>query len=178
MQPDKSAESNSRPRTRPVLLMRHALTDWNERGLVIGQTDIPLNVRGLRQVEEATDHLKSLGIDALFSSSMQRCHQTANIVASALGLSVIVVDSLAERNWGELEGRHRSERDPNEDPPGGETHEQFRDRVVRAFAAIDGSAQRPLIVTHSGVIKLAMMRDAKRVPKARIPHVIPIEVNI
>jgi broad specificity phosphatase PhoE len=158
--------------------MRHALTDWNERGLVMGQTDIHLSARGLRQVEDALDRLKLFGADALYCSSMHRCRQTADILAGPLGLSVKAVGGLDERSWGVFEGRHRSERDLTDDPPGGETYKQFRDRVFRALSAIDESAQKPLVITHSGVIRVALESEAGSAQDVSIPHLLPVKVNV
>lgn len=157
--------------------MRHAITDWNERGLVMGQTDVPLNNRGFKQIKDALELLEHFEIDALYSSSMRRCLQTAEILADALGLSVIAVDDFKERSWGAFEGRNRSERDPTEDPPGGETYKQFENRVVQAFRAIAGLTQKPLIVTHSGVIRIALQMEGGHARDARIPHVSPIKIR-
>ena len=163
---------------RRALLIRHAATDWTERNLVMGQTDIPLNARGLQQVADALGTLEIGDVDALYSSSMRRCLQTAHIVSERLGLPVIVVDGLQERSWGIYEGKHRSERDPASNPPEGETRDQFEDRVVRALGKIDTSVRRPLIVTHSGVIKAVLKIKGEPVPDTQMPHVSPFEVSL
>lgn len=156
--------------------MRHAPTEWNERGLVMGQVDIPLSARGLRQAEEALGLLKGLEIDMVYSSPMSRCVQTANILASGLKLPMVTVDGLEERNWGVYEGRYRAERDQTENPPGGETCEQFRFRVAHAYDLIAALDQTSLIVTHSGVIREALKMAGAGGAHPRIPHALPIEV--
>lgn len=140
---------------------------WNRDGIIIGQQDIPLNERGRQEALQAACSLGGTGLDAIYSSPLARSRETAQIVGAHLGLDVILVPELAERNWGVFEGRPRNERDRNGDPENGESKLAFMDRINNALQKIEG--QRPLLVTHSGVIRAITRSGA-----GRVPHAVPI----
>jgi probable phosphoglycerate mutase len=137
----------------PFCFLRHGETENNRLALVAGASDVPLNATGLAQAQAAAQRLTSSGIDAIWASPLQRAHDTARCVASVLGLEIVVVPELAERNWGELEGRPRELRVRGMTPPGGESLEVFRARTLAGFARIAPS-RLPLIVAHSGTFRV------------------------
>ena len=150
-----------------IVLLRHGRTLWNRADILIGQRDIPLDVGGR---EEARRAVRSLtGIDAIYSSPLSRCEESASIIGEGLGLSVTLFKGLSERHWGVFEGRPKLERDRSQNPEGGETTDEFRARVAETLPHIVGA--RPLIVTHSGVIRLLCGHQP-----AVIPHAEPIEL--
>lgn len=154
-----------------LVLLRHGQTEWNHSGIVIGKKDIPLDKTGRKQAYYAAELLAASEVDAIYSSPLIRSRETAEIVGRQLDLDVNIVPELSERNWGIFEGRPRSERDVNGDPKGGETLVEFQSRVAAALPFIRGL--RPLVVTHSGVIRLLVSGS----PSA-IPHAIPIRASI
>ncbi|MGK8234602.1 histidine phosphatase family protein [Roseovarius sp. MS2] len=161
-----------------VYLVRHGRTDWNEKGLIMGQTDIPLNARGIKQVHDALGSLRELQCKSLFSSPLMRSRQTADILANALNLDLVVLDGLKERHWGVFEGKLRTERDVTVAPPCGESFEAFGNRVRLTLATIRSSSERPLIVTHSGVIKVALSWWSESEIGRRIEHLTPIHLDL
>lgn len=84
--------------TRRIYFLRHGLAD---RAAFTGGDDRlrPLTDRGIARLESTAIKLASLGVrcDAILSSPLTRCRQTAEIVAPALGLSgqVIIAPELA-----------------------------------------------------------------------------------
>ncbi|WP_340237434.1 histidine phosphatase family protein [Sulfitobacter pontiacus] len=150
-----------------IVLLRHGHTAWNRAGTLIGQTDIPLDAGGRQEAKKAVGLLT--GIDAIYSSPLARCKETAEIIGACLGLQVKLLKGLSERHWGIFEGRSKLERDLYRDPEGGETIAEFRARVAKTLPRIVGA--RPLVVTHSGVIRLLSAQ-----PHVRIPHAEPIEL--
>lgn len=151
-----------------IVLVRHGRTSWNRAEILIGQKDIPLDNGGREEARRAVRTLT--GIDAIYSSPLSRCKETAKIIGSRLGLQVVLLDGLAERHWGVFEGRPKSERDGSQYPEGGETIEGFRARVKEMLPRLVGV--RPLVVTHSGVIRLFCAK-----PNALVPHAEPIEMS-
>jgi probable phosphoglycerate mutase len=135
------------------IFLRHGETENNRLGLVAGASDVPLNATGQAQARAAAQRLTAGGIDAIWSSPLRRARDTADCVAQALGLPVLVVPELAERNWGELEGRPRELRQRGVTPPGGESLEAFRARTLRGLQQIAPS-RLPLIVAHSGTFRV------------------------
>ena len=65
----------------------------------------PLTEAGRAQVRDRIPYLRACAPRAILSSPLLRARQTAEIVASALGLPVEVDDDLREMNVGSLEGR-------------------------------------------------------------------------
>ncbi|WP_072297345.1 histidine phosphatase family protein [Paracoccus sp. SM22M-07] len=156
----------SSPKT--IVLLRHGRTAWNRAGILIGQKNIPLDNGGRREAGRAVRSLT--GIDAIYSSPLSRCKETAEIIGASLGLRVVLLMGLSERHWGVLEGRPKSERDRSQNPEGGETIDAFRSRVAEILPHLAGT--RPLVVTHSGVIRLLCAQ-----PNTLVPHAKPIELS-
>lgn len=88
-----------------LYLVRHGETDWNTKGILMGQADIPLNNAGIQQAEVLRDKIAACGLkfDAVYASPLQRTAQTANIILPP-GSTIIFSDLLKERNAGEFQG--------------------------------------------------------------------------
>lgn len=150
----------------PFYFLRHGETESNRLGLVAGATDVPLNETGRAQAVAASERLRECGITAVYASPMARARDTAQCVADALGLAVITVPELYERHWGMFEGQPRALRVRDAKPEGGESPEEFRDRTLRALAAIP-AAGVPLIVAHSGTFRVVCR--ALHLPETEAP---------
>jgi probable phosphoglycerate mutase len=137
----------------PFYFLRHGETETNRTGLVAGASDVALNATGWRQARAAAELLRQRNIVAIYSSPLQRAHDTAQCVAVALGLPLTVIVELAERNWGVFEGRPRAMRMRDATPPGGEGPEEFAQRTLAGLAKIP-AAPLPLIVAHSGTFRV------------------------
>lgn len=137
----------------PFCFLRHGETDSNRLRITAGATDVTLNETGWRQARDAAAALAGRGIDAVFCSPLRRARDTAELVAAALGLPVAVIDQLAERNWGEFEGRPRHLRTREAKPAGGEGPHEFAQRTLAGLAQIPAS-QLPLVVAHSGTFRV------------------------
>ncbi|WP_437584851.1 histidine phosphatase family protein [Paramicrobacterium sp. CJ85] len=143
-----------------ITFVRHGQTDWNKQRRIQGRTDIPLNDIGRRQARDAGAALAALAPwDLIVSSPLGRARETAEIIGGSLDLaSPLLIDGLAERAHGEMEGMTFDERQaafPGDAVvPGLESREEVIERVLAALRASAqiAEASRVLAVTHGGVI--------------------------
>ncbi len=85
-------------------MVRHGQSAGNAEGRFGGQGPTPLSDLGRTQAEITARHLASEGIDAIYSSDLERAVQTAEPLAELLNLSVNATKAFRERNVGVLEG--------------------------------------------------------------------------
>lgn len=161
-----------------VVAVRHGETDWNAALRIQGHTDIALNERGRRQAGQLAQALADEGLQAVYSSDLQRAHATAHAVASRVGLAVQPEPGLRERHFGRFEGltftqigeqwpddaRRWRQREPDFAPGDGESLNVFQARCVAACAALAERhrGQTILVVAHGGVLD-CLYRAATRV---------------
>lgn len=166
--------------TAAALLLRHGQSEWNASGQWQGAADLPLTALGRQQATIAADELASGAVATEFSeiwaSDLRRAIETAEIIASELGIGEIRFDPrLREADAGPWEGLRRWEIDRDwpgfldEDrrPDGFEPHDTVVTRatescteILRTAATTEPPAGKPgaepatpLIVAHSGVIR-------------------------
>jgi 2,3-bisphosphoglycerate-dependent phosphoglycerate mutase len=151
-----------------IYVARHGQTDWNLEGRLQGGTDIPLNATGRQQAVQLGERLKSIRLDAVYSSGLRRSRETAELIGGAAALTSLL--RLNERRLGKFEGQKLARSTTgggaagaaaSEDPltreydrrlivpddslDGGETLAEFADRV--------GQATKELLARHrSGTI--------------------------
>lgn len=146
-----------------LLLIRHGLPVRRE--LESGAADPELSDAGRLQAQHLAEYLSSEQLDAVYASPMQRAYQTAEPLAAAQGLPVVIVDEVAE--W----DRHSSEYVPLEElkaaddprwqlvirgewPDRELTPEAFRSQVVAKLEELITAhgGGRIAVVCHGGVI--------------------------
>ena len=153
-----------------ILALRHGETTWNQDKRLQGQLDIPLNERGHWQAARAAEALREEAITAVYSSDLERAHQTARAIAARQGLEVRAHPGLRERHFGLFQGKTWTEleveapeaarawrqRLPEFAPDGGETLLQLRARIEAALNEI--AARHPgeqiVVVAHGGVLDI------------------------
>jgi len=168
-----------------ILLIRHGETAWNAVRRLQGHVDVPLNAEGERQAVALGRALRSEGVDALWSSDLQRARQTAEPIGAACGLPVQIEPGLRERCYGGFEGLAHADidarypqayaawkaRELDAPLPGGEREpETLRAFFERAMAAIERLAgcghAKIALVTHGGVLECAYRAAQGRLPDA------------
>jgi len=169
-----------------LLLIRHGQIKANRLGHWHGSTDSPLTWQGRRQAKRTAAHVKArhAPLQAIYSSPLQRCRATAEMIAAATGLEVQVHDGLREYCIGEWEGmpfrvlaeQHRfveiATQDHDFAPPGGETLRQVAERIVPAMHEIHArhaADERVLVVGHGAALAVAFGTLLDRDP-ARWTH--------
>lgn len=151
-----------------LIAVRHGETAWNRVSRIQGHTDIPLNEAGLWQARQVGQAVAAEGIDAIYSSDLQRAADTARAIGRAAGVPVQLDVALRERHFGELEGLTHDEintrwpeqarrwrgRDPDYGPQGGETLKDFHARCVGALTRLAQRhpGQTVVLVAHGGVL--------------------------
>jgi broad specificity phosphatase PhoE len=158
-----------------LVLVRHAETVGNRRQQWTGWSHTPVSELGREQIRRTAARLarESSEYCALYSSPLERAWQTAEPIGKAVGRRPIRVEALKEMHFGDLESI-QSDRFAADHPevyrqwqrrtdesfgwPGGETRRAFRQRVTDALAQLvaDHPEETILIVTHSGVIRMAL----------------------
>jgi 2,3-bisphosphoglycerate-dependent phosphoglycerate mutase len=168
-----------------LLLVRHGQSTWNREHRIQGQLDPPLSDEGRRQAERVGQRLAGRRLAGFYSSDLKRAFQTAQAIQAVTGQNPEPMAGLREIYLGEWEGLHTDElaerfpqawsswsEEPNWDlVPGGEGAALFETRVA---AALDGILERHhhgdvLVVTHGGVIQIALHRVIGRASRGLFP---------
>lgn len=144
---------------KPFYFIRHGETAFNQKGIIMGSIDEPLNDRGFEQARQAALILEKISFDLIVSSPRKRAHQTAQTIADHCNRSIILDMALSERNWGVAEGKPLDPTKPLFDdaftPEGAEPFKEFRARILKALKIQLETHQDKtlLIVSHGGVFK-------------------------
>ncbi len=88
-----------------LILIRHGRTEWNHDGRFQGQADVELDAVGRAQAVAMASRVALLAPGVLLSSPLVRARETADALASATGLEVVVDSRLAEINVGSWAGK-------------------------------------------------------------------------
>ena len=150
-----------------VHLIRNGLTDENLEGRYIGHTDVEISEEGKAQLGQMKDELIFPPVDAVFTSPLKRCTETAKILYP--DNMPIVIDGFIEYNFGEFENKTAEELknspvfprwlagEKGVEPPFGESNEAFEKRIRETFEKVAEGLMKTgttsaAIVTHGGVI--------------------------
>lgn len=150
-----------------LYFVRHGSTDWNENKDAAGnknpkcqgRVDIPLNQTGIQQALTTAETLKGKKFDRVICSPLTRTKQTCNLIYHG-DTPVEIDDRIIERDFGEFEGKTRSEFDFR-NFWNRKVNQKFRQAESitnverRVFSLLDELAKKPnqdvLIVAHGGV---------------------------
>jgi alpha-ribazole phosphatase len=152
-----------------ITLLRHGLTEANERREYLGWTDSPLSERGRVDIQQIKGRFSDYEI--LISSDLQRCVDTAKLLfPKAL---VQTHSAFREMNWGRFEGKTYEQlkedasyqkwlENPMGTPvPEGESYPLFSERVESGWQRLlNEQFENMAIITHGGVIRELLVRYA------------------
>jgi probable phosphoglycerate mutase len=155
-----------------IFLLRHgSLRTVDDKKRFIGQTDLPLSEQGRRQAKFWSRQLAGWPMDGIFCSDLQRCRETAEIIARNRRSRVTPLTELREIYLGQWEAMRfdrvrrlwpdafaqRGRDIAGFRPPGGERFADLRQRVVRAFEGQIGQNDGNLLfVAHAGVNRVLL----------------------
>ena len=148
-------------------LARHGETEWNRLGLLQGQYDSSLTELGKQQARVLACNLQQKGIEQIYTSSLNRAKDTAEICSQHLAKPVLPTEKLAERHFGRLQGMSFEElkQDPKYDtlwsesiafqPEGGESAACSAKRFYQFLLSASNSNNlgNALIVSHGDIIR-------------------------
>ncbi len=157
------------------VFVRHGETDYNKRKVMTGQYDAPLNEEGREQARLEMEKLQN-NFDVIFSSSLSRARETADIINKKLNLPIIITDLITERDFGSLVGKtwdemeklipdaRKVDKEQKYDyrPFGGESAEEVSARLSKFIEETKtGPYKNPLVVCHGGIIRMLYYRENK-----------------
>lgn len=156
-----------------VYVIRHGLTPLNKKRILNAQIDESLAPEGIKQAQDSIP-LVPKSVKYIYSSSLKRAKQTAEIINSKLNLPLSAADELREIHMGSYAGRSWS--DPDLGPElkkkhrsiqfdytkqGGESAEDFKKRVTSFLRKVNSKHKdgEVLIVTHGGILRLVHLLE-------------------
>jgi len=154
-----------------IHLIRTGSTSKSPWKRYIGQSDVKLCDNGRAALEGLREEFTYPPADALYTSPLSRCVETAGILYPDLKPSP--VEDLKDMNLGSFEGKTFDELRGEQSfalwladsfkhtPPGGEETDAFTQRALQAFDGIvremmEKKTQSAAVITHGGVIMALM----------------------
>jgi broad specificity phosphatase PhoE len=83
-----------------IYLIRHGETNENAGSLLMGRTHGVLSEKGITQAMLTGERFKSENIKIIYTSPLNRCLDTANLINKSLSLPVEINNLLIERDFG------------------------------------------------------------------------------
>ena len=167
---------------RRAILVRHAESVFNARGLVNGDPAIPgaLTAAGVEEAKALAVELAATPIDLCMTSEFERVIQTADEALRGRDVPRVVVPDLDDPRIGPFEGgtldayRDWARTASSADSPGGDGESRFEiiERYARAFREVLARPEETvLVVAHSLPIAYVLSVLDGAPPAARVPLV-------
>lgn len=163
-----------------LILIRHGQSQGNVDRCFGGHSDTQLTDLGHEQAKRTAEFMAQLAAESdaapapthIYASDLPRTMQTADPIASSLGLPLLQAPGLRERSVGELDGKpfrvaqqerpelwkHLLSKDPHWCPPGGESVHQAHQRIEACLSEIVSRhpGGKLVLVTHAIIMHLAI----------------------
>lgn len=150
-----------------ISVIRHGLTEANEKGIYIGKTDMPLSPKGAADLAAKMDEFDYPSVHRVYTSPLLRCRETADILFPET--EIVPVDDFRELDFGEFDGRSVDELINRDDykawlhggkdarPPKGESLEEMTARTYTGLHNIiidmmESGLTHCALITHAGII--------------------------
>lgn len=115
-----------------VYLLRHGHVDNGGEKKYLGRTDVPLDALGLEQAQALREYFKTIPLNAVFTSPLKRCVQTAQMIFDEY-LCVEALREIDMGDWDNMPMSHIKSHFPKLYAQRGEDLEYFTPKMVRAF---------------------------------------------
>lgn len=154
-----------------ILLIRHGINDMvGQKRLAGWLPGVHLNEAGRTQAEALAERLRHLPITAIYCSPLDRTVETAEPLARAKGLPVLVREGLGEVRYGDWTGKAIEELAKDElwrvvqfypsgmRFPGGDSMREMQARIVNELELIAADHPREIVavISHADLIKAAL----------------------
>lgn len=158
-----------------LLLVRHAITDMTGKRLYGRSEGISISDTGRRQADDLARRMAEVPLDALYSSPLDRCVETAGPISEACGVKIEPLPGVIEIDYGTWTGRPFTSLrrlklwrefhggTPSAPRfPGGETLLEAQRRAVEAVEEVVERHPKATvaIVTHGDVVALVLAHYA------------------
>ncbi len=143
-----------------LYIVRHGQTEENKQMILQGHMPGTLTAEGTSQVSETAEELAKTGIkfQCIVTSDLKRAKDSAGIIAERLGLQIIPMNILRERDWGIYTGMTVEEARKTYRIDGkwvfpdksAETEEGIRNRAKKALQELQRlyPTENVIVVTH------------------------------
>ena len=160
-----------------LYLLRHGEIEGSEKKRYIGQTDLALSPRGLRQAAWWKKELSHVKFEKVYSSDLMRALDTARIVSGVPDFDIEATSQLREINLGDWDGeimenikiqfpdawKERGRHIKSFRTPNGESFQDLHERVIKVFQKIMAETHgKMLVVAHAGVNRMILCHVLKR----------------
>lgn len=174
------------------VMMRHGQSIWNKENRFTGFKDVELTDQGRDEAEDAGKRLSDIKFDVVFTSTLMRAYDTAQIALKASGgnehllqgdvYEMIRHDDLRERDYGDLTGLNKDEtrekfgadqvhiwrRSYDTRPPGGECLKDVVERVKPYFEKhiepLVKEGENVLLAAHGNTLRAMMIIMGENTP--------------
>ncbi len=148
-------------RRRLLYLARHGRTALNASGVLRGRLDPDLDAVGRQEARRLGDALASSGITTVVSSPLSRAVQTAEAIASPLGITVRVDPRLVDRDYGRWAGSSIEEIEAEwgsvDDAPGVEPATEVRARGLEVLEELRREDRATCVVVSHDALNRAVL---------------------
>ncbi len=143
-----------------IYVVRHCSTEFSEKKIHCGSTDIPLSPRGREEAARLAAAVRTLPFRRVISSPLLRARETAEAIAD--GRMPVEYDvRLAERRFGDFEGTSVGRPDGRRFRysfacryPNGESNLQVAARVYSLLGELEARGEDVLLVTHGSACRI------------------------
>lgn len=153
-----------------IFLVRHGTTLYNEKDLLQGRMDNPLNEKGLMEARQVSEILKEERIEIIYHSPLKRAIQTSEEINSSHKTKLKELKSFIEIDLGDWEGqefkkiiKEKSDIyqkwliDPDIPIPGGESFNQVFFRVKSGVNEIIKSHYKSILIVGHATVNRAIL---------------------
>ncbi len=156
-----------------IIFLRHGQAENNTKRMLSGRSPgVPLTTKGIKQAQDTAKFLKGHKIAHIYSSPIERAHETARIAADYNGIPLTIDERLVELDMGSFTGSKYDEimekhgnvflkfyqNDPEIPKYGVETFDHLGKRVLDMIEYVRNKhpGESVVLVTHMDPIKAAV----------------------